>query len=296
LPELDAFIRFEPPTASHIYDASGHVLIELGREHREIIQFKDIPDVLRQAILSAEDENFFSHAGVDYSVFPRLLGKTNLGALMPRFGGLNAEIAAARRPVSPQSGSTITQRLVRGYFLQKLISTRNGHTLQQPGVFSQVLASAIGVPGTNKILLKTEEMRLSLWTEGEMQKRYGSKRRAKEELLARYARFIYLGNGRYGLSAASRYNFGIPVQALTAADADRAALLAGITKSPCEYAPGSTDNQKPLRRRNQILTLYGQKPFSLRAGHPEQPANSNSCDCSKQYADRIACGRRKCPR
>ena len=58
LPDLDAFLRFEPPTTGHIYDANGHVLIELGTERREIIQYKDIPDVLREAILSAEDENF----------------------------------------------------------------------------------------------------------------------------------------------------------------------------------------------------------------------------------------------
>ena len=37
LPDLDAFIRFEPPTMGHIYDANGHILIELGRERREII-------------------------------------------------------------------------------------------------------------------------------------------------------------------------------------------------------------------------------------------------------------------
>jgi len=71
-----------------------------------------------------------------------------------------------------------------------------------------------------------------------MRKRYGSKRRAKEELLARYgASFIYLGNGRYGFAAASQYYFGMPLAALTAVDADKAALLAGITKSPGEYAP-----------------------------------------------------------
>jgi len=88
LPDLDAFIRFEPHTMGHIYDANGNALIALGRERREIIQYKDVPDVLRQAILSAEDENFFSHAGVDFSVFPRMLGKTNVHALFARFGAL----------------------------------------------------------------------------------------------------------------------------------------------------------------------------------------------------------------
>src|SRR6202171_3135168 len=261
LPDLDAFLRFEPPTIGHIYDANGHALIELGRERREIIQYKNIPDVLRQAILSAEDENFFSHAGVDYSVFPRLLGKTNIRALIARGGSSGGENAAERAPVFPQGGSTITQQLVRGYFLQKLTSTKNSNTLQHQGVLSHLLAFVIGVPGTNRLLLKIEEMRLSLWIEGEMQKRYGSKRGAKEELLARYASFIYLGNGRYGFAAASQYYFGMPLAALTADDADKAALLAGITKSPGEYSPSLADNQKPLRRRNQILALMVKNHF-----------------------------------
>jgi penicillin-binding protein 1A len=261
LPDLDAFIRFEPPTIGHIYDANGHVLIELGTERREIIQYKDVPNVLREAILSAEDENFFSHVGVDYSVFPRLLCKINLHALMSRGGGSGGENSGERAAVFPQGGSTITQQLVRGYFLQKLTSTKTSNTLQHEGVFPHVLAFAIGVPGANKLLLKVEEMRLSLWIEGEMRKRYGSKRRAKEELLARYASFIYLGNGRYGFAAASQYYFGIPLTALTADDADKAALLAGITKSPGEYAPTLADNQKPLRRRNQILALMVKNDF-----------------------------------
>lgn len=261
LPDLEAFIRFEPPTAGHIYDANGRVLIEIGKERREIIQYPEIPEVLRQAILSAEDENFFSHSGVDYSVFPRLLSKTHFGALFGRGGKSNGENSGEHASVFPQGGSTITQQLVRGFFLQKRISGKNSSTLQQDGVLPRLLAFVIGVPGTNRILLKVEEMRLSLWIEGEMRKRYGSKRRAKEELLARYASFIYLGNGRYGFAAASQYYFGKPVKELTSADADKAALLAGITKSPGEYAPSLADNQKPLRRRNQILMLMVKNHF-----------------------------------
>jgi penicillin-binding protein 1A len=261
LPDLEAFFRFEPSTTGHIYDTNGQVLIELARERREIIRYKDIPEVLRQAILSAEDENFFSHAGVDYSVFPRLLGKANIGALFSRGESPNRVHAGERAATFPQGGSTITQQLVRGYFLQKLTSTKTSNTLQHSAPFSHLLAFVIGVPGANKLLLKIEEMRLSLWIEGEMQKRYGSKRKAKEELLARYASFIYLGNGRYGFAAASQYYFGIPLSALTADDADKAALLAGITKSPGEYAPTLAGNQKALRRRNQILALMVKNHF-----------------------------------
>jgi membrane peptidoglycan carboxypeptidase len=236
------------------------------------MQYGSIPDVLRQAILSAEDENFFAHSGVDYSVFPRLLSKTNIHALIARAGGSNGASAAERAPVFPQGGSTITQQLVRGYFLQELTSTKNSNTLQHHGLLPHLLAFVIGAPGANRILLKVEEMRLASWIEGEMRKRYGSKRRAKEELLARYASFIYLGNGRYGFAAASQYYFGMQVTALTADDADKAALLAGITKSPGEYAPNLADNQKPLRRRNQILALMVKNHFisSQTAGRCQQ--------------------------
>ena len=255
LPDLDGFIRFQPPTMGHIYDAKGHVLAELGKERREVIQYDDIPVVLREAILSAEDKNFFSHSGVDYSVLPRMLSKSNVRALIARFTGSHGNGALEHAAVFPQGGSTITQQLVRGYFLQKLTSMDKNNTLQHSGVLPHVLAFAFGVPATNQFLLKVQVLRLSLWLEEEMCKHYGSKRRAKEELLARYASFIYLGNGRYGFAAASQYYFGVPIGAFRADDAAKAALLAAITKSPAEYAPTSGDNEKPLRRRNQILAL-----------------------------------------
>jgi penicillin-binding protein 1A len=255
LPDLDGFIRFEPPTMGHVYDANGHVLIELGRERRDIIRYEEIPDVVRNAILSAEDENFFSHSGVDYSVFLRLLAKTNIRALVAHFSTFGREVASNRPRVFPQGGSTITEQLVRGYFLQKLSSTKNSNSLQHEGILPHVLAFVIGVPGTNKLLLKIETIRLSLWIEGAMRKQFGSKRRAKEELLARYASFVYLGNGRYGFAAASDYYFHKPLETFTVDDADNAALLAGIPKSPGEYAPTVEDLQKPTHRRNQILDL-----------------------------------------
>ena len=257
LPDLDAFIRFEPPTIGHVYHANGQVLIELARERRKVIQYKDIPEVVRQAVLSAEDQNFFSHSGVDYSVFLRVLAKINPSAMLTHSKKSDGPDTRESALIFPQGGSTITQQLVRGYFLQKLTSTENANIPQHQGLVPSFLACFIGVPSTNKFLRKVEEMRLSLWLEKEMEKRYGSKHDAKEELFARYSSFIYLGNGRYGFAAASRYYFDKSIESFTAADADKAALLAGITKSPGEYAPNAADAQKPMRRRNQILALHG---------------------------------------
>jgi len=59
LPDLGPFTRFEFSTVGHIYDASDRPLIELALERREISRYEDIPPVVRDAILAAEDKRFF---------------------------------------------------------------------------------------------------------------------------------------------------------------------------------------------------------------------------------------------
>jgi hypothetical protein len=88
-------------------------------------------------------------------------------------------------------------------------------------------------------------VRLALWLEEEMTRRFGSRERAKREIFARSASFNYLGNGRYGLATSSEYSY-------TPEDAGKAALLAGITKAPRDYLPVPGD-PRPRRRRNEIL-------------------------------------------
>ena len=75
LPDLGPFTRFEFSTVGHIYDASDRPLIELAREQREISRYEDIPPIVRDAILAAEDKRFFSHNGIDYLSLPRVLWK-----------------------------------------------------------------------------------------------------------------------------------------------------------------------------------------------------------------------------
>src|SRR5690348_5749964 len=75
VPDLEPFIRFDLSRTGKVYDAQGTVLIELAREYRQVVSYEEVPRVLRQAILAAEDKNFFTHSGVDYRVLPRVLYK-----------------------------------------------------------------------------------------------------------------------------------------------------------------------------------------------------------------------------
>ncbi len=255
LPDLEPFIRFEPPTVGRIYDAQGNVLIALAREHRQVVSYDEVPPILRQAILAAEDKNFFSHSGVDYRVVPRVVLKVVKSAIA----------AWGKEGVPsgmhfPQGGSTITQQLVRGYFLQDQTSRENREVLLHDVPTVRLLSAALGIPAANKLLRKLEEVRLALWLEEEMSRHYGSRELAKREIFARYASFIYLGNGRYGFAAGSEYYFDKRLSSFTIEDAGKAALLAGISKSPRAYAP-VTGDPRPLRRRNEILALMAQNGY-----------------------------------
>ena len=269
MPDLEAFIRFEPPTTGVVRDAHGTVLIELAREYRSVVSYDQVPIILRQAILAAEDKRFFSHSGVDYRVVPRIVQKTAVRSIREWWKG-----GHGFRLLLPQGGSTITQQLVRGYFLQVLTGRSDRDAMFHAGLAPpRVLSALLGASAMNKLLRKMEEVRLTLWLEREMRKRYGSPERAKREIFARYASFIYLGNGRYGYAAASEYYFGRSLASYTVADAGKAALLAAITKAPRDYAP-VPGNPRPTSRRNQILALmarHGDIPESLAKRCREEP-------------------------
>jgi penicillin-binding protein 1A len=264
LPDLEPFTRFEFPTIGHVYDANGQPLIELAREYRHITQYADIPPIVREAILAAEDKHFFSHNGVDYFSIPRVIGKVRAGAWRTRLATGGRRDTMRGPAIFPQGGSTITQQLVRGVFLQRQTSQENSHQLRNLGLLPRVLSSVIGARNVNMVLRKREEIRLSLWIEQQMCERFGSKRRAKEEIFARYASFVYMGNGQYGFARAAEYYFGRPLVTFTINDADKAALLAGIMKSPRDYAPTANDTGPVLRRRNQILALMAAEGFLSR--------------------------------
>jgi membrane peptidoglycan carboxypeptidase len=186
VPDLESFLRFEPPTIGVVRDARGEVLIELAREYRRVVTYDEVPLILRQAILAAEDKRFFTHSGVDYRALPRVVQKTVVRSVAEwRKGGHGLRL------LLPQGGSTLTQQLVRGYFLQDLTGRLNGDALFHAGLAPpRLLSVVLGASATNKLLRKLEEVRLTLWLEEEMRRRYGSQGQAKREIFARYASFI----------------------------------------------------------------------------------------------------------
>ena len=193
---------------------------------------------------------------MDYRALPRVVQKMTVRSVSEWWKG-----GHGFRLLLPQGGSTLTQQLVRGYFLQGMTSRADGDAVFHAGVGPPRLLSALlGASAANKLLRKAEEVRLTIWLEKEMRRRYGSQERAKREIFARYASFIYLGNGRYGYAAASEYYFGKALSSYTTDDAGNAASLAAISKSPEEYAP-APGNRRALARRNQILALMARNRY-----------------------------------
>lgn len=263
VPDLGPLTRFEFPTVGRIYDARGAVLMELAREQRSLSQFEQIPPIVRDAILATEDRRFFAHDGIDYLSVPRVLTRIRAAAWFNRLRSSAPDTPA--RSLFPQGGSTITQQLVRGVFLPEHAIRERGAVGPEAGWRGRTLERLLGARSANMVLRKVEEMRLAVWLEERMRREFGSKRRAKEEILARYASLVYMGNGQYGFARASEYYFGVPLASLTSADADRAALLAGIMKAPRNYAPTAPDGAAVLRRRDRVLALMAARGVITRA-------------------------------
>jgi len=99
LPDLHAMIDYRPRVPLRIYTAD-HVLIgEFGEERRNVLRFNEIPDVMKSAILAAEDDRFYQHGGIDWA------------------GVLRAAIANVVHMSKTQGASTITMQVARNFYL-----------------------------------------------------------------------------------------------------------------------------------------------------------------------------------
>ncbi len=99
VPSIDALADYQPKVPLRIYTADGILIGEFGEERRAVVRIDDVPAVLKQAILAAEDERFYQHQGVDY-----------VGVLRAAYSNL---LAGGKR----QGASTITMQVARNFFL-----------------------------------------------------------------------------------------------------------------------------------------------------------------------------------
>lgn len=101
LPSVDSLrdVRFQQPL--RVYSADGELMAEFGEYRREPLRYDEIPDSLKQAVIAAEDDRFFSHPGVDY----RGLARAALHLVR-------------HREIGP-GGSTITMQVARNFFLTR---------------------------------------------------------------------------------------------------------------------------------------------------------------------------------
>lgn len=99
LPDFDKVTDYRPPQVSRVLAADGTVLAEFYRERRTVVARETIPEILVQAVLAAEDADFYDHEGLDYMGMARALYNS------VRAGRVKG------------SGSTITQQTVKNMLL-----------------------------------------------------------------------------------------------------------------------------------------------------------------------------------
>jgi penicillin-binding protein 1B len=186
--------RLDPPVIGSVFPIHG--------EDRLVVSPADVPPLLRQGIKLIEDRRFDEHHGVDF------------------FGVLRAMWANLRAGRVVQGGSTLTQQLVKNYFL----------TDEQ----------TFGRKATEAVMAMRLEAHYS-----------------KEEILIAYLNEVYLGQDGdraiHGFGLGSEFYFAKPLGEL---DVQELALLIGLVKGPSYYDPRKHAD-RALTRRNLVIKELG---------------------------------------
>ena len=100
LPSHENLAQYTPATISRIYNGEGRIIDEFAQERRLFVASEDIPDLVKQAFISAEDKNFYHHHGYDTR------------------GMMAALIEAVKsRGKNARGASTITQQVMKNFLL-----------------------------------------------------------------------------------------------------------------------------------------------------------------------------------
>jgi penicillin-binding protein 1A len=100
LPSHESLAQYQPKTISRIYSGEGRIIDEFAVERRLFAPAEEIPDLVKQAFISAEDKNFYSHAGYD-----------------TRGMAAAAVDAVKSRGRDVRGASTITQQVMKNFLL-----------------------------------------------------------------------------------------------------------------------------------------------------------------------------------
>ncbi|MBI4291831.1 MAG: penicillin-binding protein 1A [Betaproteobacteria bacterium] len=99
LPSIEVLTDYQPKIPLRVYTADGVLIGEFGEERRSFVRINEVPAIMKNAILAAEDERFYQHTGVDY-----------LGVVRAAYSNL---VGGGKR----QGASTITMQVARNFFL-----------------------------------------------------------------------------------------------------------------------------------------------------------------------------------
>jgi penicillin-binding protein 1A len=107
LPDYTALKNYEPPVMTRVHAADGSLMAEYAKQRRLFLPIQAMPDILKEAYISAEDKNFYSHVGIDPEGIARAVVR-----FVQNFG-------SGRRP---EGASTITQQVAKNFLLTNELS------------------------------------------------------------------------------------------------------------------------------------------------------------------------------
>ncbi len=190
-----SLVRLDPAEIASIFP--------LHDEDRTLIAIGDAPELLVTGLQAVEDRQFKRHAGVDFRGIARAL------------------VANVRAGKAVQGGSTLTQQLVKNYYLSD----------------------------ERTLLRKINEAGMALLLEWHYD---------KSEILEAYLNEVYLGqqgnHGIHGFARASEFYFAQPLQELKP---DQVALLVGMVRGASLYNP-RRNPERALERRNRVLDIFAE--------------------------------------
>ena len=107
LPDVEGLRNYQPRVMSRIYASDSRLLAEMATERRIFVPYVAIPDMVKRAFIAAEDQNFWTHPGVD----PLAMARAAVTDL--------EQYGEGRRPIG---ASTITQQVAKNMLLGNEVS------------------------------------------------------------------------------------------------------------------------------------------------------------------------------